>query len=302
MTSILTQPRLTLRHKLAISLSALGILFLSPSATAQTPLNVDEAEAKSHLQTRVEPIYPPMAKALHNVGQVEIQIDIDPEGHVAAIKPLSGSPMLLPYAIDALREWTYAPFTHEGAPIEARTIVKLEFTPGMKTSMSKEAQDFGKQLQNCNEQLRNNDKPAGAIAACQKAAQQADNLSGPYYTGRRMAYIYYATALLRGHQAKESVLAGERAIAFTRRYYDDSSAAYAVTGQAKAVSGDLAGADSDLETAEQRERKWLDEASLTQRPTYLSTLKSLLQLHAQVLTGLSKPADAQKKLDEASKL
>jgi hypothetical protein len=168
--------------------------------------------------------------------------------------------------------------------------------------MSQEAQEFSKQLQNCNEQLRNNAQPAEAIAACQKAAQQADSLSGPYYMGRRLAYIYYATALLRGHQAKESVLAGEKAIAFTRRYHDDSSAAYAVTGQAKAVSGDLAGADHDLETAEQRERKGLVAAGPAERPAFLSTLKSLLQLHAQVLTGLSKPADAQKKLDEANRL
>jgi hypothetical protein len=180
--------------------------------------------------------------------------------------------------------------------------VKIDFTPGMKTSASKEGEQFGKQLQKCTEQLRDSGKLADTTAICQQAAEEADKLSGPYYMGRRTAYIYYATALLRNHQAKEAAVAGEKAIAFMQKYHDESSIGYAVTGQAKAMSGDLAGASSDLEIAESREQRALDTASPPQHALYKSTLTSLLKLHAQVLTALGKPADAQKKLDKAANL
>ena len=99
-----------------------------------------------------------------------------------------------------------------------------------------------------------------------------------------------------------SVIA-DKAVMLARQYYDNSSAAYAVAGQAKAVSGDLVGADTDLEVAESSERKALDTpVGRAERSMFTSTLKSLLTLHAQVLTALGKPADAQKKRDEASTL
>jgi hypothetical protein len=82
-----------------------------------------------------------------------------------------------------------------------------------------------------------------------------------------------------------------------------SSAAYGVTGQAKALSGDLVGANKDLEVAEDYQRKALGTpAGHELSKIYSQTLKSLLNFHAQVLTALGKPDEAQAKSEEASKL
>jgi TonB family protein len=247
--------------------------------------------------------YPMTARLAHVQGNVILRIQIGTDGHVTAIEPLSGSPMLTTAASDLVREWNYTPFLLNGVPTTATTTVAINYNLYSNAPEGEATMRLEQHLGECSKALREDAKPQDAIAVCRKAASAAESLTGRAYSDRRMAYIYYATALLRGQQAKEAVVVGERAIALVRQYRDNSSAAYAVTGQAKAVSGDLVGADTDLEEAESSERKALNTPiGQAERSTYASTLKSLLTLHAQVLAALGKPADAQKKRDEASKL
>lgn len=118
--------------------------------------------------------------------------------------------------------------------------------------------------------------------------------------------MYYATALIRDKRPVEAVAIGEKAIAVVLQGHDDgsgASAAYGVTGQAKAFSGDLVGADKDLGTAEDYQRKALDTpAGHELNKSYSQTLKSLLNFHAQVLTAMGKQPEAKEKMEEANKL
>jgi hypothetical protein len=76
-----------------------------------------------------------------------------------------------------------------------------------------------------------------------------------------------------------------------------------VRGQAKALAGDLIGADQDLEKAEEYERKALSgPAGKSLNAEYTRVLKGLLNFHAQVLMALGKQGDAGGKLDQANKL
>lgn len=277
----------------------LGVVTL---AEAQTPLAVAPAEAVKHLGYRVGPDYPTMALLAHVQGVVVLKIVIGTDGHVVEVQPLSGPPMLIAAASDAVREWTYDPFLLDGKPTTATTTVSVKFNM-YDAKRNPEIARFEGRLAECSNALKENGNAQDAIAPCQQAASLANSLSGPIYSDRRMAYIYYATALMRNKQAKEATAVAEKAISLMAQYHDNSSAAYAIAGQAKAVSGDLAGADKALEHAEISERKELDTPiGHAQQSLYASMLKSLLKLHAQVLTAMGKQADAQKKLDEAGKL
>lgn len=290
------------RRSCYMTLAALSILSAFVPLAAQTPLDVSPAEAMKHLGHRVGPEYPNMAIAARVQGTVVLKIVIGTDGHVIHMEPLSGPPMLITAACDAVREWTYDPFLHNGQAVTATTTVMVKFNIN-EAKDHPEIARFEGQLMECAKALRGNAKPEDAIAACQQAASLANSLSGPIYSDRRMAYIYYATALLRGQQAKEAAAVADKAISLMGQYHDNTAAAYAIGGQAKAVSGDLAGADRDLEHAEIAERKEIDTpVGRAERSTFTSTLKSLLQLHAQVLTALGRRDDAQKKLDEAAKL
>ena len=296
-------------HDLALLVPLLIVVWLPVSAIAQTPLIIDKAEAESHLQKRIDPIYPPIARAAGVMGDVVLQIDIDVEGHVGAVKTISAPPMLIGAATTAVRRWTYKPFLRNDVPVSARTTVTIPFAlPDIDLKDQEISNQFEPLFTQCRQTLGQQADPSASVDSCQKAADKADLFSTGerYRVARRAAYVYYANALIRDKRAKDAVVVGEKAIAVVQEGSDDdsgASAAYSVTGQAKAFAGDLSGADKDLGTAEEYQRKGLHSpAGHALHPMYAHTLKSMLTFHAQVLTALGKQADAQNKLDEASKL
>ena len=201
------------------------------------------------------------------------------------------------------------PFERNGTPIGASVKITVPFvldTP-VDPNDEKVAETYFPLSDTCDRLVLQRADPAEQASACEKAAEQADRFSkNSRFIERRSAYVYYATALIRDKRPKEAVTVGEKAIAVVLQGHDDgsgSSAAYGVTGQALALSGDLVGADKYLATAEDYERRALDTpAGHELSKSYSQTLKSLLSFHAQVLTALGEQNRADAKLQEANKL
>lgn len=292
----------------------LGLLLLLNAlcignVTAQTVLTIPGPEVISHLEKHVDPVYPPIARAAGVMGDVVLQVDIDSEGHVSAVKTISAPPMLIGAATDAVKQWIYRPFLLNNLPALVRTTVTIRFAlPESDLRDQEISNQFEALLSKCTQTMNQQSDPPAAVDACQKSAEEADRFSTGemYRVARRTAYVYYASALVRDKRAKDAVPIGEKAIGVVREGSDDaggSSAAYSVAAQAKAFSGDLTGADAYLDIAEDYQRKGLDSPAGRQLPAmYTHTLKSMLTFHAQVLNALGKSADAQRKLDEANKL
>jgi TonB family protein len=57
----------------------------------------------------VPPVYPPAAKVAGIEGRVTMRVDVDKDGKVTNIRVLSGPPELVKAALDAVRQWRYAP-------------------------------------------------------------------------------------------------------------------------------------------------------------------------------------------------
>ena len=293
---------------LTLLVVALAFTTLTSAVVAQST-EVDDAEAQKHLLKHVDAIYPPIAKAAHVQGDVILSIEIGKDGHVLNVKSLGGPSMLIGAATDAVNKWEYQPFEKSGSLICVSTKVRVPFALGIPVDSKDEeiANAYFPLSRKCIQLVSQGSDPAEQATACQKAAEQADRFStDSRFIERRSAYVYYTTSLIRDKRPKEAVVSGEKAIAVVLQGHDDgsgSSAAYGVTGQAKALSGDLAGGDKDLEIAEDFQRKALDSpAGHELNKSYSQTLKSLLTFHAQVLNALGKQAQAQTKLSEASKL
>jgi TonB family protein len=77
--------------------------------------------------TKVDPVYPPVARAARVQGTVVLEAIIDEEGNVADLKAISGPPLLIQAAIDAVQQWTYRPYLFNGQPVEVRTTVNVVF-------------------------------------------------------------------------------------------------------------------------------------------------------------------------------
>ncbi len=74
------------------------------------------------------PIYPPEAKAAGISGHVILNVIIAKDGTVEDASVVSGHPMLVPPAKDAVEQWVYKPTLLNGEPVEVLTQVDVSFT------------------------------------------------------------------------------------------------------------------------------------------------------------------------------
>jgi TonB family protein len=100
---------------------------LSPGARVST-VNVSASVADGLLINRVDPVYPPAARAAGIQGNVVVEATITKEGRVSSIHVISGPPRLQSAAIDAVRQWTYRPFLLNGQAVEVRTDIEVGFS------------------------------------------------------------------------------------------------------------------------------------------------------------------------------
>ena len=98
----------------------------SPQFTPQR-IRVSAATQAAKLVSKVEPEYPPIAKASHIQGTVRLTVLIKPDGQVAWTYALSGHPLLVQAAEDAVKQWIYSPTFINGTAVEVLTDVEIEF-------------------------------------------------------------------------------------------------------------------------------------------------------------------------------
>jgi protein TonB len=83
---------------------------------------------EGNLIHKVEPQYPAMAKQLHVEGSVIIQAWISREGLIERAQVVSGHPLLVRAALEAVRQWRYRPYYLNHEPVEVETEITVNFT------------------------------------------------------------------------------------------------------------------------------------------------------------------------------
>ena len=76
---------------------------------------------------KVEPRYPPVAMAARIQGAVELAAVISKGGTIENLQAVSGHPMLIPAAIEAVKQWRYKPYILNGDAIEVETRITVNF-------------------------------------------------------------------------------------------------------------------------------------------------------------------------------
>jgi periplasmic protein TonB len=82
---------------------------------------------EGNLLHRVQPDYPTLARQVRVQGQVVLRAIISREGTIENLQVLSGHPMLIPAAVNAVRQWRYRPYVLNGEPVEVETQVTVNF-------------------------------------------------------------------------------------------------------------------------------------------------------------------------------
>ena len=82
----------------------------------------------ANLIRRPKPAYPPLAKQARIQGMVKLNAVIAKDGTIQDLKAVSGHPLLVPAALEAVRQWLYKPTLLNGEPVEVATIIDVNFT------------------------------------------------------------------------------------------------------------------------------------------------------------------------------
>jgi protein TonB len=76
------------------------------------------------------PVYPPLARQARIQGKVQLHAIIDKEGRVSQLEVISGHPLLVKAALDAVQNWRYRPTILNGEPVEVDTTIDVNFVLG----------------------------------------------------------------------------------------------------------------------------------------------------------------------------
>ena|ERR1017187_9711407 len=105
----------------------LAALLVGASLAQDAPKKVTKSEGLSAATRKVPPDYPPIARQLKIVGDVELEVLVAESGVVEKVSILSGNPVLTRPASEALKKWKFAPFTTDGKAVKALVPVSLSF-------------------------------------------------------------------------------------------------------------------------------------------------------------------------------
>ena len=95
---------------------------------APQKLRVSSGVAAGMLVYQLKPAYPRLAMQARIQGTVVLQAVIGKDGTVRDLHVVSGHPLLVPAAIEAVRQWRYRPYLLNNEPVEVDTQINVNFT------------------------------------------------------------------------------------------------------------------------------------------------------------------------------
>ena len=104
-----------------------GCALLVAAQETSAPVDVPAESMQKLLIRRVAPIYPPLARQARIEGTVVLNVIVSKAGEVRATEVISGHPMLVPSALEAVKQWRYTPYLQDGEPVEVATPVQVNF-------------------------------------------------------------------------------------------------------------------------------------------------------------------------------
>ena len=88
---------------------------------------VDSAIQASKILRQVKAPYPPLARQARIVGSVRFEAVIGSDGRIQNLHLISGHPLLVAAATQAVEQWVYSPTLINGNPVDVKTTIHVDF-------------------------------------------------------------------------------------------------------------------------------------------------------------------------------
>ncbi len=99
-----------------------------PKAATPKRIRVGGQVESARLIFQPKPEYPPLAKMARIQGTVRLEAIISKDGTIQDLKVVSGHPLQVKSALEAVQRWRYQPTLLNGEPVEVVTEVDVNFT------------------------------------------------------------------------------------------------------------------------------------------------------------------------------
>jgi|SRR5687767_5519372 len=83
---------------------------------------------QARLIRQPKPVYPPLAKQARIQGVVKLSAVIAKDGTIQQLEVISGHPLLVPSALEAVKQWVYQPTLLNSEAVEVVTQIDVNFT------------------------------------------------------------------------------------------------------------------------------------------------------------------------------
>jgi protein TonB len=103
------------------------VLPVAPPPERTAPIRISHM-SEGDLIHKILPAYPPLARGARIQGQVILQAVISKQGTIENLRLLTGHPMLVRAAIEAVRQWRYRPYILNNEPVEVETQITVNFS------------------------------------------------------------------------------------------------------------------------------------------------------------------------------
>ncbi len=103
-------------------------LLIHPSDAAPPRIRIGGNVQATKLISQPKPMYPVEAKQARIQGTVSLLATIAKDGTIVNLEVISGHPLLVPSALDAVKQWVYQPTLLNGNPVEVETQIDVNYT------------------------------------------------------------------------------------------------------------------------------------------------------------------------------
>ncbi len=107
-----------------------GIPSAAPPPPPQKPIRVSSGVQAAKVIRKVNPTYPPIARQARIQGVVRLEAIIAKDGSIQNLRVIQGHPLLVQTALQAVRQWRYAPTLLNDQPVEVITYIDVIFKLG----------------------------------------------------------------------------------------------------------------------------------------------------------------------------
>ena len=239
---------------------------------------------------KVDPVYPQIAQIAHVEGTVILGINISDEGKVTSPRAISGHPILIVAAMDAVQRWEYRPYVLEGRARAVTAMVRVPFSLGHTPKEDRTFTAYDEQETKC-QTLLDQQSYASAQDACASLPQLAEKA----HLGIAPAYDLSGFAYFEASHFQDALVAWQHQLAITKDYHlkinPDEGEAHFNMARALQATGDLNGARLHCEQAVR-----LLEAAHRDMPratAYSEKLRTILLSYASLLRQMGKQSDAE---------